>query len=186
MPKMILRRVLPGMLLMGREDCLLVPVRPQDAEAVRKWKNQNLRGDVRLPRHLKGHNLYHAVIAEACNQWRGAPFPKGDADLLRYWLEYKAGPEFCWRAGPFPPEFHQTVCDLISQTRAEDRYSFVEPVINAKGDPEIYVFTPKSEAFEEMPEEVANKLRRAVFELIEITLGIENAESLVKEKLRAA
>lgn len=181
MPKMLLRRVSP-------ENDLLMPLRDVDREAIRKMPMSPLHGDVKRRRNLKAHNLYHAVIDEACNQWpHGAdPDPKGDVDVLRYWLQYKAGPEFCHRDGPFRPEQLAVIVSLLRHAQREDRAAFVEQTFDESGEPAIYVFTPDSEAFENMTEDTSAKLRRGVFELIELTLGIDSAESLVKQKLRAA
>ena len=184
---------MPVSLQMRREGNTLVPLREPDLKLLEKLpENRPLNVKANKPRSGKAHRLFFAAISEACNHWPEgrAPFEdrtlenpvtKADDDLLRAWLQTKAGYRECIT---FPMEAAEGAARLIHKIRAEDRYCFLDPR-QIGDDIKLCVFIPDSIAYEELDEEAFSPIRKAVFELIEQIVGIP-ADKLVYEAEQTA
>ena len=184
---------MPISLQMRREGNTLVPLREPDLKLLESLpENRPLNVKANKPRSRKAHNLYFAAIAEACMQWpeQHAPFEnrtlenpvtKADDDLLRAWLQTKAG--YC-ECITFPVEASESTARLIHKIHADDKFCFLD-ARDIKGEIKLCVFIPDSIAYEEMDEVAFSPVRKAVFEIIENIIGIP-ADKLVYESEQTA
>jgi hypothetical protein len=128
-------------------------------------------------RSLQDHKRLFAIIGRAYQNWpEDHEFQPQSVDNLRYWLTCKAGPEFRNVRVHFLPDRErslivETVKDLLKTEI--DKF----PVEYKDG---LAVITPKSISFETMPQAEFSKLRDAITDLIEATLGCK-VEELTKE-----
>lgn len=184
---------MPVSLQMRREGNTLVPLREPDLKLLEKLpENRPLNIKANKPRSGKGHRMYFAAISAACDHWpeghapfedRGLdnPVTKADDDLLRAWLQTKAG----WRECiTFPLEAAEATARLIQKIRGEGNYCFLDPR-EIDGEIKLCVFIPDSISYDEMDEEAFSPVRRAVFELIEQIVGIP-ADKIVYETDQSA
>ncbi len=163
----------------------LAPKRRIDADLLAAMKPGPYKAKITKLRSQKAHNLYFKAIEVAAEQWPSnlEPEPKGDAELLRAWLQCTAGPK--WRKSlDFPPETHELIVTLIQEIRGEGRYAFVDPVVTTKG-PKLRCTIPLSIAHDAMDEDEFAPLREGVFEIIELTFG-KTVNDLVAEAQMAA
>lgn len=179
---------MPVSLQMRREGLTLVPLREPDQKLLAKLpENYPLNVKANKPRSRKAHNLYFAAIAEACEHWPEghAPFEgrdvenpvtKADDDLLRAWLQTKAG--FC-ECITFPVEASESTARLIHKIHADDKFCFLD-AREVKGEVKLCVFIPDSIEYEKLDEVAFTPVRKAVFDLIEQIVGIP-ADKLVYE-----
>ncbi len=121
------------------------------------------------PRNPKVHRLYFSAIAAAAKHWpEGAePEPGGDADLLRAWLQVKAGYAI---KRVFSVEAMPVLIALIGDVRASDKYAFVKQTTVA-GEPAAVAFIPLSISYAELDDEAFAPIKSSVFDIIESTLG---------------
>ena len=167
---------------MRREGQTLVPLREQDAKLLGKLpENRPLNVKANKPRSGKAHRLYFAVLDAICehDHWPEGhepfqdrtpdnPITQVDADLLRAWLQTKAGYRECIT---FPLEAAEAAARLIHKIRAEDKFCFMD-AREIKGDIKLCVFIPDSIAYEELDEQSFAPIRTAVFDLIEQIVGV--------------
>ncbi len=184
---------MPISLQMRREGNTLVPLREPDLKLLGKLpENRPLNIKANKPRSGKGHRMYFAAISAACEHWpeghqpfqdrdQDNPVTKADDDLLRAWLQTKAGYRECIT---FPLEAAEAAARLIHKIRADDKFCFLDPR-EIESDIKLCVFIPDSIAYDEMDEEAFSPVRRAVFELIEQIVGIP-ADKLVYESDQTA
>jgi hypothetical protein len=164
-----------------REGNLLLPMRPNDSLMMQQLpEGKAFKAKVTKLRSSKANRFYFKVLDLAAFHWPSGlePEPEGDANLLRAYLQCQAGPEFSWKID-FPVEAYKSVIEMIERTRAKDVFAFVKTIKTDQGD-KLRVYIPESTAFDMMEEAVNIKLRRLVFEQIEIVLG-KPVEQLVKE-----
>jgi hypothetical protein len=173
-------------IIVKRTGKALLPVRRGDEEALLKMADGvPYRAKLSKHRSVKGNNFYFRAIARACENWPHGqePEPEGDSELLRAWLQCRAGPE--WRMSQdFPVEAAAAVMWLLEHIRADNKYAFIKTVTTEEG-PKLRVLIPKSTAFDQMDEEENAPLRKAVFEIIESVIGVK-VEDLVYEAESAA
>lgn len=122
-------------------------------------------------RSAPDHRRLFAIINNAFKQWPEAhEFQPDDAEHLRAWLICKAG----WREST-PIAMPDTMTDAMqvlfrlsieSAIRAAHGRAFVVPYRRG-----VAVHTPKSMAFAEMPQQEFAKLRDAITDILEATLG---------------
>ncbi|MBP8235146.1 MAG: hypothetical protein KAY22_22875, partial [Rhizorhabdus sp.] len=155
----------------------LIPARVADAVELEKLalkKSDALRPyRCRLthPRNGLVHRTYFAAIAAAAKRWPEGmePQPEGNADLLRAWLQCKAG-RFTRRTAPVAAK--DTVIWLLGEIRDADKYAFVKEVL-VDGEPHLGIFVPDSVAYDEMDDTEFEPLKTAVFTRIEEVFGMD-------------
>ena len=173
---------MPVLLLVGRVEGTLVPWRSEDHDELMRYpERQVLKIKVTKPRSQKAHAFYFATIAAACKQWpQGqAPCPgENDYDLLRAWLQCKAG--YADHIA-FPTGTQEALKLMAKRIGGDGRYCFIDER-ETKDGWQTFVFTPKSIAYDEMDETEFKPLRTAVFEVIEEVLGITVDELMYQTK----
>lgn len=170
---------MPSVIYVHSDGATLTPVRPVDIKALAKLPiGKPLRNSITRPRNGKVHRLYFAAIAAAAKHWpEGAePEPEGDADLLRAWLQCKAGYA---RRRFFPVAAKDAVIALIQDIRGDDKYAFVKEV-QVDGEPGLVVFIPMSIDYGTLDEKEFEPIKQPVFEIIESMM-----ECSVKELVEA-
>lgn len=122
------------------------------------------------PRNPKVHRLYFSAIAAAAKHWPEGeePEPGGDADLLRAWLQVKAG--YAIRR-VFDVEAMPVLIALISDIRASDKYAFVKQTKLISGEPAAVAFIPLSISYAELDDAAFEPIKSSVFDIIESVLG---------------
>jgi len=121
------------------------------------------------------HNRLFALILRAYQQWPEAhPFEPQNAEHLRKWLIVTAGPE--WRnARQTWLTNDEATRRIIKEAKKEDLDNF------AIGDgTTISMCSPKSMAFHKMPQGEFSRLRDAITDIIEQTIGC-SVEDLMTE-----
>jgi hypothetical protein len=171
-------------LKMRRSGDGLLPVSKMGLEDIHKLKPGGIY-NVRITkqRSRRAHNFYFEVIRRAAFLWPEgvAPCPNGDEDLLRAWLQCKVGKPKRW---VFDVEQGEMAVGLVKYIQGEDKYCFHEGM-QIDGVDKIVVFAPESIAEDEMDELEFTPLRQAVFEFIEITLGVK-IDELMTDSDKAA
>lgn len=176
---------MPSILHMGRVGNALLPWRTEDQEELARYPEKTvLKIKATRPRSNKAHRFYFKVIAVACHHWpeNADPCPgKNDADMLRYWLQCKAG--YHDRID-FPEGTTDALGMLIKKIRGEGKYCFIQPRMIG-GEAKICVFTPQSIAYEEMDETEFRPVRDAVFEIIEEIVGLAPDQLVLESEMSA-
>lgn len=167
----------------------LHPSRKVDADALAKIPvGVPHKAKVSRRRNRKVHNLYFAVIEAAAKQWpeREEPFSDpseaGNADLLRAWLQAKAG----WHTRiDFDPSEKDSVIKLLEAVRDEDKYAFVKGTVGRSGDPKLSVYISKSVSYNAAEDEIFGPIKTEVLSRIEAVLGC-SVETLIDSDLNGA
>lgn len=149
----------------------LIPARPQDGIELEKLalKRHDMRYPFKArltkPRNALVHRLYFSAIAAAARRWPETeePYPQGSADLLRSWLQIRAGYK---EVVIFPVSAYDAVIKLLERTRGEDRYAFVKQT-TVDGEPALGVFTSLSIAYDTLSEDEFRPVKESVFSIIE-------------------
>jgi hypothetical protein len=164
---------------------ILYPVRAWDAEALKRYPvNTWLNGRLSQPRNPKTHRLYFKVIAIAAALWPEGhePEPKGDADHLRAWLQCKAG---CCHWYDFRTDDTDTVIAFMKDIRGEGKFAFAEGIqvtpLHGGSPPidKLRIYVPDTIEYDAMGEDKFRPIKDAVFEIIEMVLGVK-VEILLK------
>jgi hypothetical protein len=172
---------MPLMFTATRVDGALVPASALDKrlfeENIKPGKKLFVR--VTQARSSRHHRFYFALIRAATYFWpdNTEPNPGTDEDLLRAWLQCKAG----WHLKPkdFPVDAIDAVIWLMENVRGEDKYSFVKTVHTADG-PMLRVYIPTTVNYDETGEEDFAPVVRVAVEIIEATIGASAKEILLK------
>jgi hypothetical protein len=150
----------------------LVPTDPMaDKSLMRLPENVPARVKIVLPRSTKNHRHFFAVITAACWHWPTTvePYPNGDVELLRAWLECRAG--FADKID-YPIAAVDAVVRHVELRRAKGQHVFVrEGTIG--GEPALRIFEPRSIAYDEMDEDQFQALKAGVFGVIREILDCE-------------
>ena len=165
----------------------LVPFRKKDMESLLKIpEGKIVRNAITKPPSVKGNKLYHAVIEAAAMHWpeNTEPWPNGDKELLRAWLQCSVSGEFR-KTVDFPWELRDKVTDLIKDTLGDGKYAFTNVIYTNPTEPKFRVFIPHTTNFQEMPEDQRQKLRKGVFDIIEMTMKC-TIETLMRGQEQAA
>jgi hypothetical protein len=173
------------------EDELTVkPLRAADQAMLERMKpGRNYK--ITELRSRKGDGLYFKALDVAAELWPEGkwPEPAGDAELLRYALQIRAGRG--WRKQcDFPPAAVASALAVIEAMRGDGKYAFTKGI--QLPDPEtgeigdwMRTYIPISISHDEMGEVRFAPLRKAVIEQIEITFGCDVKELIARYEMAA-
>ena len=167
-------QVLP--IIVGGKPQGLAPKRRIDAELLAGLKPGAYKAKISKLRSIKADRLYHCAIEVAADNWPEGeePEPKGDKELLRAWLQCKAGPN--WRkSADFPWDTRHSAIFLIEHLVGEGRYAFTERIDTDQG-PKFRVHVPLSINHDNMDDEEFQPLRAAVLEMLELKFNCSALE----------
>lgn len=139
--------------------------------------------NVPVPRVQKAHDLFFAVVSDACEHWPDGhePQPDGDTEVLRAWLLCRIG--WCeWRDYPLSENerANQVTAASVDADMRDAKHHGTHPflrsgqmVIDGEKMPTLRVYRSKSISHDLVDEVQFREIKSAVFEVIEEVVGVD-------------
>jgi len=163
-----------------RHGANLRPLDAWNARQLQSWpEGRPLKARLAMPRRLRNHNHFFAVIAAAATHWPdGAePEPEGNVERLRAWLLIDSG--YADHID-FPVEASDSVVALIARARGEGRHQFVKAK-SIGGEIVLRIYEARSISWDTLEEVEFRKIKESVFASIHAICGV-SADDLIKEQ----